>query len=124
MQEAELTSDKLAQLEHTSAKKVSSTVKSVKAPSASASAKKEVSQIQSNNSLANPRILVGTERTKFVTTVMDSTFHPEKTDQETVDISKKILSKVNRLVEQQKDPKHLEKQCLPKVPKAYEGPII
>ena len=59
-----------------------------------------------------------------MTTVMESTFHPERTDKETVDISKKILSKVNRLVEQQNDPKHLEKQCLPKLPSTYGGPII
>ena len=29
---------------------------------------------------SNPRILLGDDRTKFVTTVLDSTFFPEKTD--------------------------------------------
>jgi len=36
------------------------------------------------------RILLGAERTKFVTTVKDSTFYPERTDAETVQISHKI----------------------------------
>ena len=59
-----------------------------------------------------------------MTTVMESTFFPEKTDAEAINISKKVLSKVTRLVEQQKDPRHLERQCLPAVPKSYAGPII
>ena len=40
----------------------------------------------------NPRILVGDERTKFVTTVRDSEFCPEMTDAMTVQIAGKIRS--------------------------------
>ena len=41
----------------------------------------------------NPRILVGDERTKFVTTVRDSEFYPEKTDAMTVEIAGKIRTR-------------------------------
>ena len=41
----------------------------------------------------NPRILYGDDRTKFVTTVRDSEFCPEKTDAMTVEIARTIRSK-------------------------------
>ena len=47
---------------------------------------------------SNPRILVGDDRTKFVQTVMNSTFNPANTDKETEQIGAKISSKVARLV--------------------------
>ena len=72
----------------------------------------------------NPRILVGEERTKFVKTVMASTFNPENTDAETVKISEKIGSRVKDLMAQQRDPKHLETQQLPPIPKDFKGPIV
>ena len=46
---------------------------------------------------------MGDERTKFVTTVRDSTFYPEKTDAETVAISQKIHENTQRLFAQQYD---------------------
>ena len=73
---------------------------------------------------SNPRILVGDERTKFVTTVMNSTFRPEIVDRETEHISEKVRSKVSKLVEQQSNASHLQKQCLPAIPKSYAGPVI
>ena len=67
---------------------------------------------------------MGAERTKFVTTVRDSTFYPEKTDGETVSISKKISENTHRLMAEQMDPSHLTKQALPQVPAVYSGPTI
>ena len=78
----------------------------------------------SKYSLSDPRILVGEDRTKFVTTVLNSTFHPESTDAETEKLSKKISSKVSKLMELQQDEKHLEAQCLPKIPTSWTGPKI
>ena len=67
---------------------------------------------------------MGDERTKFVTTVRDSTFYPEKTDMETVSISKKISENTQRLMAEQMDSSHLAKQALPSIPSAYNGPKI
>ena len=66
----------------------------------------------------------GSERAKFVTSVKDTTFYPEKTDAETVEISQKVRTKVQLLIAQQSDQSHLAKQCLPPVPKVYAGPHI
>ena len=52
----------------------------------------------------------GAERTKFVNTIRDSTFNPEKTDAETVAISEKVTTRVRELMTQQYDKKHLEMQ--------------
>ena len=41
----------------------------------------------------NPRILYGEERTKFITTVRDSEFCPDKTDAMTVEIAGKIKNR-------------------------------
>ena len=41
---------------------------------------------------------MGDERKKFVTTVTESTFFPEKTDDETVAISKKVRGDTQRLL--------------------------
>ena len=58
-------------------------------------------------------MLMGNERTKFVTTVRDSTFYPERTDAETVAIGKKISENTRRLVSEQYDAGHLARQALP-----------
>ena len=50
--------------------------------------------------VTNPRILKGDERTKFVKTVMNSTFNPANTDDECVAISMKVSSKVKELITQ------------------------
>ena len=76
----ELTSEKLASIPANIENKLPDSVKPVAY---------EVSQ-RSSYSMSNPRILKGDERTKFVTTVRDSTFFPEKTDEETVKISQKV----------------------------------
>ena len=74
--------------------------------------------------MTNPRILMGNDRTKFVQTILNSTFNPEATDEETLRISRKIQSKTVRLVAQQSDPVHLEAQSLPPMPKVYNVPVI
>lgn len=79
---------------------------------------------KSQDSMSNPRILMGNDRTKFVKTVMESTFHPERTDAETVKISQKVSSRLSKLVAQQSDMSHLTKQSLPPIPKEYKGPAM
>ena len=74
--------------------------------------------------MADHRILTGNDRTKFVTTVMASTFNPEKADEESMNISRKMMSKVNKLLTLQHDKQHLECQQLPPMPKANNGPVI
>ena len=74
--------------------------------------------------MSDPRILTGNDRTKFVTTVLNSTFNPEITDDETMRIGKKIQTKVGKLVALQKDPSHLATQSLPPMPKVYNPPVI
>ena len=49
----------------------------------------------------NPRILMGAERTKFVTTVNSSTFNPNAIDEETVKISEKVGSRVREMMAEQ-----------------------
>ena len=39
---------------------------------------------------------------------MNTTFHPERTDKETIDISKKVRSKVSKLLASQYDENHLK----------------
>ena len=56
-----------------------------KAPSGVASAK---SQRSKQSTTSNPRMLLGSDRTKFVKTVMESTFYPERTDSEAEEIGK------------------------------------
>jgi len=48
--------------------------------------------------VTNPRILKGAERTKFVTTVMQSTFNPANTDAETEKIGSMVSTKVRLLM--------------------------
>ena len=59
-----------------------------------AEAKKELISAGTRTTWSDPRILKGEERSKFVTSVMNTTFHPERTDKETIDISKKVRTKV------------------------------
>ena len=82
------------------------------------------SQKSSNYSISDPRILTGHDRTKFVTTTMASTFRPEATDAEAMNISRKVMTKVNHLVSLQSDKSHLERECLPSMPKEYKAPVI
>ena len=74
----ELTYEKLAAIPTNFENRLPDSVKPV--------AQTEISQ-HSSYSMSNPRILKGDERTKFVTTVRDSTFFPEKTDEQTIKIS-------------------------------------
>ena len=74
--------------------------------------------------MTDHRILTGNDRTKFVNTVMKSTFNPESCDQEAMKISKKVMTKVKGLVAMQSDKSHLDAQCLPPMPKAYKEPVI
>ena len=117
--EQELTKDKLNQLAHSERKeKVSSTVKSVKGT------KSVVTGVSSRYSMRDPRILTGSDREKFMTTVFNSTFSPEIVDKECEKIGKKQVTKVTKLLEQQNDPQLLQKLSLPPVPKEYKGPIV
>ena len=49
--------------------------------------------------VTNPRILYGAERTKFVTTVMKSTFNPANTDAEAEQISSMVSTKCKLLMD-------------------------
>ena len=49
-------------------------------------------------SMSDPRILTGNDRTKFVTTVMNSTMHPELADEESQKIGMKVMSKTSKLI--------------------------
>ena len=69
-------------------------------------------------------MLTGNDRSKFVTTVRDTTFNPELVDGETEHISRKVASKVQTLVALQSDKNHLETYALPPVQKAYNVPVI
>ena len=99
----ELTQEKLNSIEATG----------VNRPSASVAPEK--SQVVSEH----PRVLLGDERTKFVTTL--TSYFP---DHETVKIAKKVQEKTLHQMAKQYDRDHLEKQCLPPVPKGLGGPII
>ena len=68
--------------------------------------------------------LKGEERTKFVNTVLESTFYPERADGEVERLSTMMKSHVQEMMKSQKDPAHLERQALPPVPKKFDGPNI
>ena len=79
----ELTQEQLGQLDASQqGDRIASTTQPAKAPS------------NNGSTWSDPRILKGDERSKFVTSVMNTTFHPERTDKETIDISKKVRTKV------------------------------
>ena len=94
----ELTQDKLQEFGGSQkGQKIPSTTQPANAPSG---VSKRSAAPSSAFSTSDPRILKGDERTKFVTSIMNTTFCPEKTDAETIKLSHKVSKKVTALVNQ------------------------
>ena len=79
---------------------------------------------ESRYSMGSPVVLKGSDREKFVNTVLSSTFRPECVDSQADKIARKQISKVDKVLKQQTNKAHLATQALPPVPKSYAAPTI
>ena len=88
-----MTQDKLQKLEESSQKeKPSSTVKPDMTNAKNTSIKD--SARESQYSMESPVVLKGSDREKFVNTVLGSTFNPERVDKQASHIARKQINKV------------------------------